>query len=573
MNDGYSAASLGEVFAGTIDGRFFVPSYQRGYRWGTADVLRLLDDVWTSEGDRYYLQPIVVKPAGDDRWELIDGQQRLTTLHLIMHFMQRTNLQNQGPGFSLEYETRPGSEAFLSEVDVDRAGENIDYFHMAAAYRTIEQWFDAHGTLRQYVANKFYTLLFERVVVIWYQASAYDDSTDLFTRLNVGRIPLTDSELVKALVLAKTREVMPGTGRAEEIAAQWDMIERQLQRPEVWGFAAGGLQPPSTRIDFLLDAMAGGPTGRDRPRYFTFETLRARIDPPEGAPRPLAFWQDVLDIHATMMWWFEDRSLFHKVGYLMYLGEPFHELIELAAELPKSEFDDALTEKISSRLDLSEDELGDIGYEHRASKCADALLLMNIETARTAAYAHARYSFSEHHAQRWSLEHIHAQNAEPLRRAEQWRTWLVDHRAALDGLDAIDGAQRERAIAEVDRALEDLTEASFRAAELAVTRLLTAESGGGDDVHGLANLALLTSGDNAALSNAVFEVKRRTLIERDRQGAYVPPATRQVFLKYFTDADAQQPHLWTETDRAAYLDAIRNTLRPYLRTTSQGAEL
>jgi len=51
-------------------------------------------------------------------------------------------------------------------------------------------------------------------------------------------------------------------------------------------------------------------------------------------------------------------------------------------------------------------------------------------------------------------------------------------------------------------------------------------------------------------------VKRRRIIELDRKGAYIPVCTRQVFLKYYTDADAQQVHFWSTQDREAYLKAI-----------------
>ena len=79
---------------GAIRGRFFVPDYQRGYRWDKNDVTRMLDDIWGSKGQDYSLQPIVVKlhqmgkSEAEHEWELIDGQQRLTTLYLILHYMQ-----------------------------------------------------------------------------------------------------------------------------------------------------------------------------------------------------------------------------------------------------------------------------------------------------------------------------------------------------------------------------------------------------------------------------------------------------------------------------------------------------
>lgn len=64
-----------------IKGAFYVPSYQRGYRWGEDEVNRLLDDVFQNGQKNYCLQPVVVRKK-DDAFELVDGQQRLTTILL-----------------------------------------------------------------------------------------------------------------------------------------------------------------------------------------------------------------------------------------------------------------------------------------------------------------------------------------------------------------------------------------------------------------------------------------------------------------------------------------------------------
>lgn len=97
-----------------------------------------------------------------------------------------------------------------------------------------------------------------------------------------------------------------------------------------------------------------------------------------------------------------------------------------------------------------------------------------------------------------------------------------------------------------------------------VTDLFTPPDDEGDDAlqspHAIANLALLPSEANSALGNAVFEVKRRKILELDRADAYIPICTRRVFLKYFTAADAQQVHFWSRQDRAAWLDAMFSEL-------------
>ena len=69
-------------FVADISGSFYIPSYQRGYRWSETEVVRLLDDIYQNGKKNYCLQPVVVRKK-EDQYELIDGQQRLTTLYLI----------------------------------------------------------------------------------------------------------------------------------------------------------------------------------------------------------------------------------------------------------------------------------------------------------------------------------------------------------------------------------------------------------------------------------------------------------------------------------------------------------
>ena len=100
-----------------ISGKFVVPAYQRGYRWGK-EATRLLDDIMEiADSDyRYCLQPIVIKKlSDDDSNELIDGQQRLTTLFLIYKVLKEL-FDEIKINYSLTYTVREGSEKFLNEI-------------------------------------------------------------------------------------------------------------------------------------------------------------------------------------------------------------------------------------------------------------------------------------------------------------------------------------------------------------------------------------------------------------------------------------------------------------------------
>lgn len=566
MTDSIDGGLLKTVAVGDIAGEFIVAPYQRGYRWGEHEVRQLLNDIRDSNGATYYLQPVVVKRRRDsleliDSWELIDGQQRLTTLYLIFEYLRREHLPNAVPNYSITYETREGSKEYLQRLSTADADLNIDFFHIFQAYRCITSWFEGFHHRSTHEATRFYGFLFEGVRVLWYEAPKEIDSTDLFTRLNVGRIPLTDAELVKALLLSRSQGAPGHTDRALEIATHWDGFERDLRSPDVWAFVTAEAGSQATHISLLLDTLAGGPRGRERRLFHTFESLRGEI-----VDDPQTFWSRVVDLHSLLLGWYDDRDLFHRVGYLTAIGLSFQELVELSQGKGRRAFKASLEEEIRERLKLSVDDLADLTYT--GSKTSQVLLLMNVETIGRMKDSFERYSFRAHAAGAWSLEHIHAQNAEALNKVEQWTAWLRFHRAALADLPDLDEGRRADLLGHIDEALSsDVNRQMFSALEHEVTAVFSPEGEPADgDVHSIANLALLDHRDNAALSNSVFEVKRRQIIERDKRGSYIPACTRNVFLKYYTDASGQQLHFWSETDRQAYLAAIRDAVGAYLRS-------
>lgn len=537
-----------------IKEKFWVPAYQRGYRWGETEVRRLLDDIRESGESDYYLQPIVVKSRPDGSWELVDGQQRLTTLYLLLKYLGSHHLPSAAPAFRLEYETREGSAAYLDELDVELSSTNIDYFHMRQAYDALQAWFEEQPDVTG-AAIDTYRALSKRVRVIWYEAPPAVDSTTLFTRLNLGRIPLTDAELVKALLLSQVRRTRPE--RLVEVAAQWDAVERDLRVPEAWAFVSGAGRSQSSHIDVVLDALAGITRDRTTPPYATFERLRPDI---EG--EPIEFWNEVLGIHAQVLGWCDDLELYHRIGYLITRGWTLARILDLGRGKARSEVKERLRTEIRDDLNVTADGLAGLSYTSRAS--SRALLLMNLQTAQAAS---VRYSFHAHASGSWSLEHIHAQNAELLTTEAQWREWL---RLATDAIGSFPDFGADLAAREI---VEDIPppevpmkRTTFEALEKRV--LAAFESFGQEavpDVDGIDNLALLSGAINTALSNSTFAVKREELLARDRAGEYIPPCTRNVFLKYYTPTGDQQLHIWSGVDRQHYLTEMTRVLTPFLR--------
>src|SRR5690606_31236678 len=119
-------------------------------------------------------------------------------------------------------------------------------------------------------------------------------------------------------------------------------------------------------------------------------------------------------------------------------GAKLSDLIELSAGKSKSSFESALDGLIRDRLDLTEPQLRELSYTSGRGQAGRTLLLMNVETVRRRQHSAERYSFQENARGSWSLEHIHAQNAETLNRADQWESWLQLHKRTLESTDAID---------------------------------------------------------------------------------------------------------------------------------------
>lgn len=85
--------------------------------------------------------------------------------------------------------------------------------------------------------------------------------------------------------------------------------------------------------------------------------------------------------------------------------------------------------------------------------------------------------------------------------------------------------------------------------------------------HLLDNMALLSCPDNSRLNNAIFPVKRDRVIEMELEGRFIPPCTRNVFLKIYSKADTQ-PYFWSKEDKNDYIREINRVFEDFKREVS-----
>ncbi len=546
---------------GELEGDFIIPAYQRGYRWNE-EVKMLLDDLSEiPEGANYCLQPIVVKKLDNDKYELIDGQQRLTTLLLIYKYMASLNLPFKQK-FSLEYEIRKNSRVFLDAINktvLGKTAENIDEYFIIEAYRTIRDWFQAQND-QPLAAFNLYKKFGERISVIWYEIDSNEEAISLFTRLNIGKIPLTNAELVKAIFLSRNNGV--DERYQLEISTQWDNIENELQDDGFWYFITNkkaDLYP--TRIELLFDLMANK-ADDDRERLRTFFWFMNQVKSDEFKDEKISLWKQVIENFQRLKEWYKDPELYHKIGYIIASRqETLNELKSKSSSMSKTTFKDSLNRYIAESIRFKKD-FQELSYTNDYNDIEKLLLLFNVESVRQNGDKSMRFPFDKHKKQAggWSLEHIHAQQSQGLNKQEQWNEWLKLHVESLRNIDAVKHA---KLIEEIDQRDEKISGEQFEELFNKVIEALEFEKNL-EYIDALENMALLGKFENSALNNSTFDVKRDKILEMDKRGDYIPICTRRVFLKYYTPSDKNQLHFWGEEDRKAYMKAMNEILKPYL---------
>lgn len=323
--------------------RFLIPSYQRGYRWTRQEVRDLLSDLYEFNSQngtqKYCLQPFVVREISDGCWEVIDGQQRLTTISIFFKVAAEEMRSAKVP-YDLAYETRLGSASFLQNLgDASEAqkNDNIDYYYMVNAWKAMKDWLSEQIDYASAVVQ-IYTKLNNDTQIIWYQIKDKSVPEDIFTKINMGKIPLTNAELIKALFLKQDNFTQNGAvlrqeneiyKRQLEISSEWDRIEQSLREDHFWMFLTND-EAYDTRIDFIFNLLAKEKNSslqepiRDiNNKYFPFLVFDKYFKEEKGQSTEKLLddlWEQTCRYHAIFKEWYRDNKLYHLIGYLVATG-------------------------------------------------------------------------------------------------------------------------------------------------------------------------------------------------------------------------------------------------------------
>lgn len=608
---------------------FFVPSYQRGYRWGRQEVEALLNDLWEfylqtkekkDEEERenlleekkntfYCLQPTVLYKDEQARENLLDGQQRLTTIYLLLSYLDSRRREEgyDKPLFTLEYATREDSADFLAKklfaAEGSKEASNVDYHYMRAAYGYIKDWF-TQAPKHPGAAAKLIPLLLDEdgkgpnVRVIEYHVEDDSDPIDVFLRLNQGKIPLTDAELTKALFLQSDKydaQLLPYVSpKLDLIASEWYAYEQQLSVPKFWHFISpydAQSTPPSIRL--LLELAARDPQSATsykdttvlwdskkytHPCYTIFSDYLQGYSGEERLKKIGEIWERIYTIFGLISEWYEDQELYHYVGYLMCTESSSKrfallcDLLEQAKKRTAPDFKAYLRTEIGKKVRGIR--LNKLSYEERKhSEGIHWVLLLHNIHQHIFTSEQIRFPFDLYTKEKWSLEHIYAQQSEPLRNREEQIGFIKEHIATFREDAFGDDEETSSLINELEGIRSQIQEPEKKESERIslfenALELITAfevkQMGDTVPLHGLQNLCLLSRGVNSALSNRTFARKREIMREivMTASQEYIPMATRRVFLKYYS-ASPKDNAYWRREDAEAYMEHIRSVCKHY----------
>ena len=634
---------------------FFIPAYQRGYRWRAEQVKLLIEDIqlYLEENSArpedmcpfYCLQAIVVK-ENQGRLEVIDGQQRLTTVLIILQALytlrnkKSLEMQLKMPAemllqyglnpiseidedlYSVQYETREESstwlkkitEAFLKDANELQKlkNKNSDYYHFVEAFETAFKIFDGFGIDSAQKLPAFIDGLKERACFIWYnisQTESSDSEVDIFDRLNATKIALNNAELIKALFLQESN-FGNQTHLRNQLAIDWDGIEKRLQDPSFWGFIYSTRHPYEyeTHIEYIFDLLKG--KSKDEVDDYQYTFNKYYVEYIKETDNKLAYvnecWKAVNETMLMLEEWFGDKTCYHYIGYLLEYGEELDSknpitipyLKEILQGCSKHERNDKLKSLI--KHSLANVKAQNQFYKHSGNNFTQLLFLLNIETEQRRKSDTARFSFSEYKNIKkdpgWNLEHV-ASNTDYVPTYEEKDKLaysLLEYFTGVkkcEGMDEeqyrqsiqsrfIDGTKEKDLCEKILGILQIKENTDDRLNEIkaiyndVLAFFCSDEDAFRDDIEltgsnkrmnekdFIWNFALLNASTNKSYGNDIYPLKRKRIIS-DEESVYTPICTRAMFEKAYSQK-LNNLMAWTRTDAKDFWNYICDTLKDFL---------
>lgn len=605
--------------------KFNVPSLQRTYRWGEKEITLLLNDLYEfyntnedSTNDFYPLQPLILKKSNknDDTWNVLDGQQRLTTIKLIASYLE----MNKDYCLDISYDTREKTKDFLDNISNKKeedVGTSMELYYIFHAYEVIKAWFQKDTEKINAIRNVLFEK--ERTRFVVQEMNSDDDEAKTFQNINQGRIPLSCSELIKALFLGHIfeshkidnncrfayssdgyglfipinpiKEKQELTRIQNIIAKEWNDIETVLMHDEFYSFVCPKKDRSINRMDFLFEVVCGNEKYKKYKTDDPFNAIYERIKDDKNANIVDTIshcWNEVVKCFNRMQKLYYDFDAYHLVGFCncehIGISDDFNKYCNDDEKM--DEFKTAIRGKIKGKvlngikIDDLDEWLKGLRYKENKDQIKEILLLHNLQSYSD---EKLRFPFNLYDSgKNYDIEHIHAtaeEKADKKSRYEWFKTNYSNIKRTKEKLidsnliTLFNSFEDEEAYGQkkLDKFKNDKEFNKLR--EIMIKDNLDNEKEDLSKDDGIKNLCLLDSTTNRTYKNSLFITKREMILkkakgEMDKED-YVYPlllCTERIFLKFYSNVDSDDNlNFWTKNNREAYLKDISKKVTDFLK--------
>jgi len=560
-----------------------IPLYQRGYKWTSKEVLKLLNDInaFKPIDEKFYcLQNITIVP-NENVFNIVDGQQRLTTLTLLLSFLGETELVKDKIIFP-ENSIRKETNDFINNMIVNQEDgileqewnkfitdrknyDHQDVFHLFHAYNEINNWFILNEN--RTTKEDFVIKLKSHVKLIINKIDTKSDEEEIFGNLNSKRIPLDGADLFRAILItrvaseesrkdANIKDIIQLNEKRIKIGWEFDQINNWWSQEKVFEFfdrfvsiksevTSSELKLFDTTkhpINLLLFLFAES----ENEKQLTLEIIENYNN------SAIILYKKFIKLHNTLVDWYEDREIYHFLGFLF--ANTTISFKPVWDKWNKSEnrevFINSLKEDIKrviykngSLIDFKDDSIDWFNDENKL--LVQVLILLDVISSIDTSQPFMNPLYFTKNSN--DIEHIFPQNPKEVADKKEFVEFL-NNRIVEKKFDLSNYERKQTS----DRYME--TVESFIQLHIKSVR-----------INSIGNLVLLYYGLNRSIGRISYVKKRSRVIDHFNKGKYIQPHTFRVFVRYFNDGinETQELEHWTNIDIEANAKAIDNKIRKF----------
>lgn len=600
--------------------KFYIPEYQRGYRW-IDEAAYFVKDLETNKKEHYLFQPLVLKKIDnsvpycqklgangpksatgnlendENTFELIDGQQRLTTLYLSLTACGVT------PNFEIYYERKRVIDNIYTKLALTKINEEV-------------------GNKKTAIYDK----LDRQAQFVWYVTDK--DAKTVFQNINAGKTELTSAELFKALLIDIDNDEKKKSGNSL-IAYQFDEVENQLNDLDLWSFISNNCDA-ETKIDYLLNiyfyginksiingeivsfsginkiknllrSLNDNVNKNSKFSFLSFNILNEAANENKNHEFLSKFreadkcWEEIYDIFEIIKSWYSNVETYNLVGFLLAAKQKnnvvqvLSDLISLYRNKNNDDFIKEVYKKICDLFVINDQMIrlfdteeiaqsnpnDEINYKTDSVRCYNLLLLSNIIPAINSQvkfdFKHLKdkYNIRMEHKIIWDIEHIKPKNIKKDIVSSYWNQREFESCVLEQFKILIHDTEYMNGLDDTKIDLLNGFVTNYKNYESQKKELDSIWNGYAEDTYqvdnSITNLVLLSSDINRSYHDDFFGEKAKKIKENDNLGLFIPIITKRVFFKSFSNSDVSIQSQWTENDQNAYrkylncvLDYIQN---------------